>query len=279
MSRSGFSRSERRHHLLQRVFWSPLGVRIVETVMRFERRFDTVVRGYSLITATNGERWLSTLMDDAPVVVDVGFHDGESTAQVFEIRPDARVVGFDPSRFGAESYEARFKDDPRVTFVNAALSHEAGEMDFYDYANMCNSLSVRRETPDLHASVYKVRILTFDAYRRETGLDRVNLMKIDAEGYDLNVLEGARTSLSDEAIDIFMFEFASGWANSKRYLWEAVEYLQPFPYRLFRLFNGFLVPLVYDIRNDSCCTLPAMYVGVSERRFARGDIPVRHYRF
>ena len=59
---------------------------------------------------------------------------------------------------------------------------------------------------------------------------------------------------------------------------KAVEYLEPMPYEIFHLFNGFLRPLRYDIRIDSCTTLPAMYVGVSERRLARSDIPVRNYR-
>ena len=76
-----------------------------------------------------------------------------------------------------------------------------------------------------------------------------------------------------------MFEFASGWASSKRYLWEAHDYFSALPYGLYHLFNGFLCPLVYDVKIDSCCTLPAMYVGVSKQRLARGDIPMRSYRF
>jgi len=270
---------ETRHRVIQKIFWSPLGARIVHKLIRYERMFDTVVRGYSLITATNGERWLSTLMDDEPLVVDVGFHDGESTAEIFKVRPKAHVIGFDPSRFGRESYDRRFSGDPRVTFVNAALADKPGEMDFYDYENMCNSLAARKEMPGETPTVYKVPILTFDDYVRTNGVGQINLMKIDAEGYDLNVMEGARETFAREGVDMFMFEFASGWAASKRYLWEVVEYMEPLPYTMFRLFNGFLCPLVYDIRNDSSCTLQTMYVGISNTRLARGDIPLRDYTF
>lgn len=268
-----------RHHILQAIFWNPVGAAVVRRLVSLELMFDTVVRNYSLITATNGERWLTELISEAPVVVDVGFHDGQSTTEILARRPNATVYGFDPSGFGRESYKARFAGDDRVVFFNVALSDAPGTLMFYDYDNMCNSLVVRREMGDEKPRSYEVAVTTFDAVARRGRLPQVDLMKIDAEGYDLNVLEGAREALQDQRIDIFMFEFATGWANNKRYLWEAVEYFEPLPYRLFRLFNGFVCPLVYDMRIDSCATLPAMYVGVSELRLGRGDIPVRDYRF
>ena len=268
-----------RHLLLQKIFWNPIGCHIVPRIARLESMFDTVVRGYSLIPTSNGERWLLTLMDDSPVVIDVGFHDGATTAEILSRRPNARVLAFDPSRFAREKYEARFRSDSRVSFAPVALSKAPGEVEFYDYENMCNSLAARKDDLSATPTIYNVAVTTLDDYCDEHDVANINLMKIDAEGYDLDVLEGGRRLLERQGVDIFMFEFASGWAATKRYLWEAVEYLDPLPYRLFQLYNGFLKPLKYNIRLDSCTTLPAMYVGVSEQRFARGDIPIRDYAF
>jgi FkbM family methyltransferase len=268
-----------RHHLLQKLFWNPLGAAIVHRLISYERKFDVVVRNYSLIGDTNGERWLLTLMDEEPVAFDVGFHDGASTMEILRVRPRARVTGFDPSRFALQCHQKRFSADKRVAFVNQGLSTKPGELVFHDYNNMCNSLAPRKEMPGEKPATYKVPITTLDAYCREREVDHINFMKIDAEGFDLNVLEGGRDLLANQGVDIFMFEFASGWSASKRYLWEAHEYFSRLPYQLYHLFNGFLCPLVYDVSIDSCCTLSAMYVGVSERRLARGDIPLRDYRF
>lgn len=268
-----------RHLLLQKLFWNPIGASIVHGLISYERKFDVVVRNYSLIGNSNGERWLLTLMNDEPVVFDVGFHDGASTDEILRARPKAQVTGFDPSRYALQCYEKNFVSDKRVAFVNQGLSSEPGELEFHDYQNMCNSLVPRKEMPGQTPTIYKVQITTIDKFCTERGIDRVNLMKIDVEGYDLSVLEGARGLLANQGVDLFMFEFASGWSASKRYLWEVHEYFEPLPYRLYRLFNGFLCPLVYDVRIDSCCTLSAMYVGVSDQRMVRGDIPVRNYRF
>ena len=268
-----------RHHLLQKLFWNPVGAGLVQRLIAYERKFDVVVRNYSLNGDTNGERWLLTLMDDAPVVFDVGFHDGASTVEMLKVRPKAKVTGFDPSRFAATCFARDFAKDQRVTFANVGLSTTPGELEFHDYENMCNSLAARKEMPGEKPITYKVPITTLDAYTREHQIPHINFMKVDAEGFDLHVLEGGRELLARQGIDLFMFEFASGWSASKRYLWEANEFIQPLPYKLYHLFNGFLCPLVYDVRIDSCCTLSAMYVGVSDQRMARGDIPVRHYKF
>ena len=268
-----------RHHLLQRLFWNPAGARVARAMIGFGRRFDVVVRNYSLNGDTNGERWLLTLMDEAPLAIDVGFHDGASSLEMLKARPKARVIGFDPSRFAQTEHAQRFAHEPRVELANVALSHETGVLTLYDYGNMCNSLAPRKEhMGGARATRYEVPATTLDAYVHAHGIGHINLMKVDAEGYDINVLEGARGLLARQGVDIFMFEFASGWAASKRYLWEAVELMQPLPYKLFHLYNGFLSPLVYDVSIDSCTTLSAMYVGVSDRRLARGDIAIRDYR-
>jgi hypothetical protein len=75
-----------RHRLLQRLFWNPLGASIVHSLVRYERKFDTFVRNYSLIGFSNGERWVLTLMDEEPFVFDVGFHDGDSTKEILRVR-------------------------------------------------------------------------------------------------------------------------------------------------------------------------------------------------
>lgn len=267
-----------RHRMLQRFFWNDVGSAFVGWFTRYERMFDVVVRNYSLNGGTNGERWLLSLLDNAPVVFDVGFHDGASTKEILRARPNSNVTGFDPSRFALENYTREFLETEQVTFANVGLSNCPGHLNFFDYDNMCNSFVQRREALESPA-VYTVPVTTLDEYCRIHAVDRINFLKIDAEGFDLNVLEGAREALFGQCVDIFVFEFASGWAASKRYLWEVLEYLEPLPYTLYRLFNGFLCPLIYDVRIDSACTLSAMYVGISDIRLERGDIPLRHYNF
>lgn len=278
MTSGASERYKLRHRVIQKLCWNVLGIKALKWFGGLELRINVVARNYSLIGETNGEKWLISLLPTQPKVFDVGFYDGSYTEEVLLQRPEARVVCFDPSRFGRRIFDAKYGSEPRVVFVDVALSNAKGEAVFYDYENMCNSLSPRREGLLNEAEKYTVKVMTVDEVCKLRGETHLDLMKVDAEGYDLHVLEGAEDMLQRQAIDIVMFEFASGWAASRRYLWEANEYIGRLPYKLFRLFNGFLLPFAYEIRVDSCCTLSAMYVCVSEKRLARGDIPIKHYR-
>ncbi|WP_168210622.1 FkbM family methyltransferase [Persicimonas caeni] len=270
---------KQRHLLAQRLFWSPLGERLASIASALEVRFDTVIRNFSLMRESNGEKWIVNFVEPRGVVMDVGFFRGEFTQAVLQRQPSARVIAFDPSQAARKFFDAELEGNKRITFESLALSNSEGQATFFDYANECNSLAQRVEQSVKDcAEPYAVEVTTLDRYCERQGIEHINFLKIDAEGFDLHVLEGATEILEQERVDVFMFEFGSGWIASRRYLHEAVELLEDKPYRLFRLFNGFLGNFDYDYRYDSCSTRPAMYVGMSERRLSRGDVPVRDLR-
>lgn len=90
------------------------------------------------------------------------------------------------------------------------------------------------------------------------------------------MLEGAERLLDREAVDVFTFEYNWPWILSRRFLRDACDYLEGKPYRLFRLFNGFLAPFSYTFR-DERHDLGCIFVGVSRRRLARSPVPTRDF--
>ena len=125
---------------------------------------------------------------------------------------------------------------------------------------------------------YSVPVRKLDDYAREQQLGRIDFLKIDAEGFDLHVLEGASRLLEEQAIDVFMFEYADGWISSRRFLQEASAYLSSKPYTLYRLYNGFLVPFTYETRHENF-SQGCMFVGVSKKHYARALITVKNVPF
>lgn len=238
------------------------------------RRVDYVLFNRSLHTPTNGELWLIDQLSAKPVVIDVGYNTGDFTVSVLNRRPAANVIAFDPARTAAACFWKTHGDDSRVGFVAAALSSKAGEQEFFDYGNMCSSLAARADQQGATSTSYLVPVLRLDDYAREQRIEHIDFLKIDAEGFDLPVLEGASELLARQAIDVFMFEYADGWIASRRFLRDAVSYLNTKPYRLYRLFNGFLHPFVYSNAEERF-DLGRMFVGVSIERQAKTPIPNR----
>jgi len=263
-----------RHRLIQQVAWSAPGRALTRFWLALKRRLDYVALNYSLHTPTNGELWLMSCLPSKPVVMDVGFNEGGFTAELLAARPEAQVIAFDPSRAAQAAYVARFAGDARVKFVNAALSLTTGTGKFHDYGNMSSSLAARSEQLGGEVASYSVPVRTLDDYAQEQQLGRIDFMKIDAEGFDLHVLEGASRLLDEQAIDVFMFEYADGWISSRRFLQEASAYLSSKPYTLYRLYNGFLVPFTYETRHENF-SLGCMFVGMSKKHYARALITVK----
>jgi FkbM family methyltransferase len=264
---------ELRHRALQWVFWSRLGLPLVKAYTAFSRRWEHVVMNRSLLPECNGEYWLLSLLPPAPLILDVGLNVGAFTREALRQRPHARVVGFEPARSMQRECATSLGAESRLELLPLAVSNERAVMEFHDSADGSSTLVGGRQTA---SETYWVETVTLDDFADERGYSNIDLVKIDVEGYDLHVLEGARRLLTRQAIEIFSFEYNEPWIASRRFLKDACDYLADKPYVLFRLFNGFLAPFEYTHRVERH-DLGRIYVGVSRRRLERGDIRVREF--
>lgn len=125
-------------------------------------------------------------------VVDVGTYvDGwHSIIASRIVGPQGRVVCFEPSPMHC----ARFKENcelnncRNITLNPLALSNAEGEVEFFEHGK---DSSMLRADGMRYLSSYKVRTSTLDRYCRENGIAAIDFLKVDTEGADMMVLEGA----------------------------------------------------------------------------------------
>ncbi len=171
-----------------------------------------------------------------------------------------------------QHYESSYPHRDRVELVTAALSDHSGETWFVDLANGESHIVTDPTTPN----AYRIETLTIDEFARRRAIEKIDFLKIDAEGYDPLVLAGAGELLSRSAIDLLMFEYNCTWIETRTFLRDVVERFEKLPYQLFRLYHGFLAPFHYthkDERHDLGCN----FIGVSKQRLAKGDLPIRRF--
>ena len=167
--------------------------------------------------------------------------------------PRMRVVCFEPTPDTFRALQEAVSDLPEVVAHNFALGASAGIFDLFVYPDdpLLNSLHPNAPFTVRFAAKYDpmVRKLpctvrTFDDVRRESGVERVNLLKIDTEGFDLHVLEGAADSLRDGRIDFVYLEFntvlpKAGTAGGA--LAPVAGFLEPFGFNLVSTYTDQLV--------------------------------------
>jgi FkbM family methyltransferase len=144
-------------------------------------------------------------------IFDVGAHVGATSTEMLAFFGAAKVHAFEPHE---ASYDrlATLSSSPRFSAHRLALSDAAGSQVFYEYGveSTVNSLvpnSQYAQTNGATATQTVVEASTVDLFCAEQGVDRISLLKIDTEGNDLKVLQGAQGMLARGAVDFVYFEF------------------------------------------------------------------------
>ena len=146
---------------------------------------------------------LRDALDTDLVVVDVGARWGVGD-RWRPFGPRARVIGFDPD----EAECRRLAElEPDVTYVPAALGRAEGTATLYRTVEpACSSLyppvaSLVEQRPELSviapAGTEEVRLTTLDRWLDTADVDAVHVLKLDTQGSELGVLEGAECALRD----------------------------------------------------------------------------------
>jgi FkbM family methyltransferase len=82
---------------------------------------------------------------------------------------------------------------------------------------------------------------TVDSFMARQRLDRVNVLKVDVEGHEMSVFEGAAKALADKAIDLVAFEFGLHQVQSRNFFVDFFDMFSGrYDYRMYTAENGVL---------------------------------------
>ncbi len=143
-----------------------------------------------------------------PVVFDVGANVGQSVVKFKRYCPNAQIHTFEPAEQTYHTLVENTRKYNTVIHNNFGLGAEVKEVRFYE--NTLDDISSFLEpTSLLWGDTKKTEVLevnTLDAYCLQQNTKRINLLKIDTQGYDLEVLKGAKDMLRQSSIDIIQME-------------------------------------------------------------------------
>jgi FkbM family methyltransferase len=134
------------------------------------------------------------------VVIDVGAHMGFFTLKIVNDVKQIIAVEPDPVNFKFLKYNAALNGvEDRVVLCNIALGRENGRI-FLDRS----SYGYGRSKSTTEKTNYSSEMLTLDTLVKEKMLSSVNLVKIDTEGFEPDVLEGAAETLGKYRPDLII---------------------------------------------------------------------------
>jgi FkbM family methyltransferase len=166
-----------------------------------------------VLNAVKHERWLTRA--EIGTVIDVGAHKGEFASGIKSVLPNALLYAFEPQPDCHAVLAERVKKYPGVETRCLALGKHIGISEFH--RNAFSKSSSLLAMSDLHRAAYpwtareehtSVRVSTLDNELGSLDLPGKILLKIDVQGYELEVLKGAAKLL--ERVDYVLVETSVG---------------------------------------------------------------------
>lgn len=186
---------------------------------------------------------LAALFEGKPpqVIFDVGANVGFLTWHFRKIFPQAMVYAFEPDPVPRQTLESAHRDDPQIRIFPLAAADQNGELTFVQRSVSCNSSLMQADgrSGGLGEHAIQVQARTLDHFCAEESVPRIDLLKIDTEGADLLVLQGAKNLLKNEAIDVIMLEvFFLPTYQQQATFDEIARFLSGYGYGLFNFYAG-----------------------------------------
>jgi FkbM family methyltransferase len=173
------------------------------------------------------------IRNDKPIIFDVGANIGQSIDLFQGIFSSANIFAFEPS-FECFSQLTKNYQHTQVQLYNIALGASESESSLHEYdmsvlnsflpldANRANRFRDRSPT-----RVQRTIIRPLDAIHAETGFPHIDLLKIDTQGFDLKVLQGAEKALAAKAISSILVELNfSPMYDGQARATELIDYLK-----------------------------------------------------
>ena len=146
------------------------------------------------------------------------------------------IYSFEPSPFTFSQLQSALQEigNEKVHLVNMGMGNvkKSKELHITHDGAGTNSLYKRR-LEGLGVSYDKsetIQITTVDTYCSENNISHINFLKIDVEGHELAVVEGAKAMLQRGAIDYIQFEYGGCWIDSRILFMDMYDLLTGFGY-------------------------------------------------
>lgn len=215
------------------------------------RQLGLDVSRYNAVESAEARLFALLRTHGIDTVIDVGANDGGYASMLRQGGYEGSILSFEPLADAHRRLLARAAADPRWhVYERAALGRENGEAKIHIAGNSASSSILamheahEKAAPESkYIGVEKVNLLRLDDVQHET-LQRGGhlLLKIDTQGYEMPVLEGAERLLPRIRGIQLELSVTRLYDGQVLYL-EMIEWVHAHGFELWNLMPGFIDPV------------------------------------
>jgi FkbM family methyltransferase len=191
------------------------------------------------------------------IALDDGANRGEWAKAVLDHKADAIIYCFEILPSIAKTLREAFLSHPNVHVYEHGLSSLTQNVDvFWNHKwDTASSISPRLEDPlfvNSNVTTLTCKVDTGDAVLKRLAMPRIDFLKIDVEGHEIEVLSGFEKTLQTPELrpQVIQFEYGATWLPTRHNLWEAYRLLGPLGYITGRLYPDGVDFKPYSFEDD-----------------------------
>jgi len=184
--------------------------------------------------------------DASLTIFDIGANIGQTTISLNYAFPNSQIFAFEPIKSTYDTLIKKTAKIDRFRGFNYALGAHSGQKKVWLSSNsLINTLVSADDTgrddrceSEISIPSEVVQIDTLDSFCKTHQLGFIDLLKVDVEGYEMEVMKGAKNHLSQNLIKLIYSEvsFIEG-DKSHQYFCELHEFLLAYGFRLYGLYE------------------------------------------
>jgi FkbM family methyltransferase len=162
------------------------------------------------------------------LILDVGGNVGQTAFAFNKAWPNAKIFSFEPVKDTFAILKKSIQNINNVEAVPLALGSVSGEGTIKLFSDSQNASLDNRFALNPNTKHENIRISTVDDFCLLHSINEVDILKIDAEGYDLEVLKGSASLLKNGKIDFVFTEISTTSRPGKVSLSDMNDFLRKY---------------------------------------------------
>tara|TARA_B100002019_G_scaffold192423_1_gene166430 strand:+ start:7678 stop:8649 length:972 start_codon:yes stop_codon:yes gene_type:complete len=180
------------------------------------------------------------------------------------------VLAFEPN--SDVFYLLKFNSNQcqNVSVENIGLGDKAGDFVLQEVTGNMMASWISEEPPDVSKKTYSIKVERLD----DKNLESIKLIKIDVEGFEINVLKGALKSIEKNKPIILFEQHSKDFSNDSS---PSIKFLENLDYEICWLDGGRV--LSHSWFAQGLGAIKAFFFGYDSRIVFGGNVPVRTHSF
>jgi FkbM family methyltransferase len=167
---------------------------------------------------TGALRFVCTRTDDLSpfVLFDIGANEGEYlNAAVATVGTYLTAYCFEPQSASFQKLRIRFSDDSRITLIQMAVGSDLQPVELFFESDGAVGATLHRDSISGQQRSEMVAQTTIDQFCKQERIEKIDLLKIDTEGHEMDVLHGAAGMIESGSIHAVQFEFGETFLHTQ----------------------------------------------------------------